>query len=466
VIGVRAIVHPGAFDGGPVRAPVVVPVRVPGDKSIAHRWLILAATGFGVSELHGLPKALDVRATASCLAQIVPGQARGALDGWASEPSSQAEGDRSTTNDPRPRGRDLVLGGHGRAALHPVKDPLDCSNSGTTMRLLAGLLAAAPFETVLRGDPSLTARPMERVADPLRAMGAEVWTTDGHPPVVVRGGPLRGIEHRTTVPSAQVKSAVLLAGLAAEGSTTLREPVPTRDHTERALAALGAPVEFEPGLATVRAFEHEGFAATVPGDVSSAAFLVAAAVLTGGALAIQNVGLNPTRTRFLGVLERMGASVGSRIERVELGEPVGTLEVEPGPWLAGTTIDAGELPLVIDEVPVLAMVAAHASGQTRFEGGAELRVKESDRLGGLVEAIRALGGDADLQGDDLIVGGSGLVGGEADARGDHRMAMALAVAALAARGPVAVDGIEAAEVSFPGFEELLVALGARIEVSA
>jgi 3-phosphoshikimate 1-carboxyvinyltransferase len=344
--------------------------------------------------------------------------------------------------------------------------PLDCSNSATTMRLLAGLLAAAPFESVLRGDASLITRPMERVADPLRAMGAGVWTTDGHAPIVVRGGPLRGIEHRTAVPSAQVKSAVLLAGLAAEGSTTLREPVPTRDHTERALAALGAPVEFEPGTASVRAFVHEGFAAAVPGDVSSAAFLVAAAVLTGTALAVEGVGLNPTRTRFVGVLERMGASFGSRIERTELGEPVGTLEVEPGPRLAGTTIDAGELPLVIDEVPVLAMIAAHASGPTRFEGAAELRVKESDRLAGLVEAIRALGGDADLEGDDLVVGGDGLVGGEAGARGDHRMAMALAVAALAARGPVVVDGIEAAEVSFPGFEELLVALGARIEVSA
>ena len=359
-----------------------------------------------------------------------------------------------------------MLGGHGRAALHPPKDPLDCSNSGTTMRLLAGLLAAAPFESVLRGDASLTARPMDRVADPLRAMGADVRTTDGHAPVVVRGGPLRGIEHRTDVPSAQVKSAVLLAGLAAEGSTTLREPVPTRDHTERALAALGAPIEFEPGMATVRAFEHDGFAAAVPGDISSAAFLVAAAVLTGGALAIEGVGLNPTRTRFVGVLERMGASLGYRIERMELGEPVGTLEVQPGPRLAGTTIDAGELPMVIDEVPVLAVMAAHASGQTRFEGAAELRVKETDRLGGLVEAIRALGGDADLEGDDLVVGGEGLVGGEAEARGDHRMAMALAVAGLAARGPVAVDGIEAAEVSFPGFEELLVALGARIEVSA
>jgi len=428
---VRAIVHPGGFDGAVA--------SVPGDKSIAHRWLILAATALGACELHGLPGALDVRATATCLAGLVGEEARGVLDGWASDPFPQADRDRSTANAPRPRGRDLVLGGHGRAALHPPEAPLDCSNSGTTMRLLAGLLAAAPFESVLRGDASLTVRPMERVADPLRAMGADVRTTYGHAPVVVRGGPLRGIEYRTAVPSAQVKTAVLLAGLAAEGSTTLREPVPTRDHTERALAALGAPVEFEPGLAKVRAFEHEGFAATVPGDVSSAAFLVAAAVLTGGALAIEGVGLNPTRTRFVRVLERMGASIGSRIERVELGEPVGTLEVEPGPRLAGTTIDAGELPLVVDEVPVLAMVAANASGQTRFEGGAELRVKESDRLVGLVDAIRGLGGDAGLEGDDLVVGGGGL-----------------------AAAPVTVAGAEAIETSFPGFATLMNGLGAAI----
>ena len=209
MIGVRAIVHPGAFHTGPVRVPVVVPVRVPGDKSIAHRWLILAATGLGVSELHGLPNALDVRATASCLAQIVPGQARGALDGWASEPRSQADGDRSTTNESRPRGRDLVLEGKGRAGLDPPSRALDCSNSGTTMRLLAGLLASAPFETVLEGDDSLSDRPMERVAEPLRAMGADVRTTDGHAPIVLRGATLRGIEHRIAVPSAQVSTVAI-----------------------------------------------------------------------------------------------------------------------------------------------------------------------------------------------------------------------------------------------------------------
>lgn len=331
------------------------------------------------------------------------------------------------------------------------------------MRLLAGVLAAAPFETELRGDRSLSARPMERVAEPLRAMGAEVRTADGHAPLVVRGGQLRGVEHRTDVPSAQVKSAVILAGLAADGETTVIEPAPTRDHTERALAHLGAPVELAEGRTTVRPFQHEGFSAEVPGDVSSAAFLVSAAVLTGTGLVVEGVGLNPSRTRFLDVLERMGVRSRVEVEGEELGEPRGRLEVEPGVGLSGTRVEAGELPLVIDEVPVLAVLAAYARGETSFDGAGELRVKESDRLGGIAETIRGLGGDAAIEGERLVVAGGGLRGGPADARGDHRMAMAITVAALAADEPVSVEGIEAAEVTFPAFVPALVALGARIE---
>jgi 3-phosphoshikimate 1-carboxyvinyltransferase len=203
----------------------------------------------------------------------------------------------------------------------------------------------------------------------------------------------------------------------------------------------------------------------VPGDVSSAAFLVAAAILTDQPLSIEEVGLNPTRTRFLGVLERMGATFRTGIERHELGEPVGVLDVEPPPRLVGTTIGPDELPLVIDEVPVLALVAAHAMGETRFASASELRVKESDRLGGVAGAIRASGGAADVEGDDLVVGGGGLEGGVVDAHGDHRIAMAAAVSALGARGPVSIEGIETAEVSFPGFVDALVGLGARIEAS-
>lgn len=332
------------------------------------------------------------------------------------------------------------------------------------MRLLAGVVASTPFETVLQGDPSLTGRPMERVARPLRAMGAEVRTTDGRAPVAVRGGALNGIEHLTTVPSAQVKGAVLLAGVAARGETTVLEPAATRDHTERGLARLGAPVSFEPGRATVRAFQHGGFSAEVPGDVSSAAFLVAAAVLSGKALVIDDVGLNPTRTTFLRVLERMGVAVRTATGGEELGEPVGSLEVGPGGALLGTVVGADELPLVIDEVPMLALLAAHATDQTRFEGAAELRVKESDRLDATVVTLRSLGGGAEIVGDDLIVGGGGLGGGEVDAHGDHRMAMAAVVSALAAKGPVSIDGIDAVEVSFPGFVPTMRALGARIEV--
>ena len=330
------------------------------------------------------------------------------------------------------------------------------------MRLLAGAVAPCRFETVLEGDESLSSRPMERVAEPLRAMGADVRTRQGRAPLVVRGGRLTGIEHQTAVPSAQVKGALLLAGLAADGETTVLESAPTRDHTERALAHLGAPVVAEPGRASVRAFQHGGFAASVPGDPSSAAFLIAAALIVGATLEVEDVGLNPTRTAFLRVLERMGANTRMQVEREELGEPVGRLAVEGGAGLVGTTVGPEELPLVIDEVPALTAVAAHARGQTRFRGAGELKVKESDRLGALEAAIRALGGQAAVEEETLVLAGGGLRGGGAPPTRDHRIAMAAAVAALGATGPTVVDGIEAADVSFPGFVRALRALGATI----
>jgi 3-phosphoshikimate 1-carboxyvinyltransferase len=331
------------------------------------------------------------------------------------------------------------------------------------MRLLMGILASVRFSSTLSGDDSLRTRPMERVAIPLRRMGASVLTAEGHPPVTVEGAALHAIRHESPVPSAQVKGAVLLAGLEAEGTTTVIETSPTRDHTERALAHLGAPVRFaRPGEVSVSAYRHEGFSASVPGDVSSAAFLVAAAGLTGGALTVRGVGLNPSRTRYLAVMERMGLRTRIRTTATEVGEPVGDLEVLPCDGLVGTTVEPSELPLVIDEVPVLAALAAHAEGDSWFLGAAELRVKESDRLGGLAEAIRSLGGAAAVEGDDLVVAGGGLAGGVGRARGDHRMAMAAAVAGLAARSEVEVEGIDAADVSFPGFVQTLRALGAAI----
>lgn len=451
----RLTVHPGGSVGGEARAP--------GDKSIAHRWLILAATAEGRSELRGLPAALDVRSTARVLAAVSPPGIRGALEAWASEAGAVGERQRSTTNEGEPRPWELALETQGRVALRAPSADLDCGNSGTTMRLVAGVLASCPLEARLVGDESLTARPMERVAEPLRAMGADVRTTGGRPPMTVRGGPLIGVRYVAPVASAQVKGAVLLAGLAAEGETTVEEPAATRDHTERALAHLGAPVREEGSAVTVSAFRHGGFAAEVPGDVSSAAFLVAAAVLGGRRLVVRDVGLNPTRTRSFDVMARMGARIRTSVEREELGEPLGTLEVEPCEDLSATTVAAAELPLLIDEVPVLAILAANARGETRFLGAGELRVKESDRLGGVAAAIRSLGGQARVEGDDLAILGGRLRGGWASAGGDHRMAMALAVAGLGAEAPVTIDGIEAAEVSFPGFVTTLAALGARVE---
>jgi 3-phosphoshikimate 1-carboxyvinyltransferase len=452
----RVIVHPGGPVGGVI--------SVPGDKSIAHRWLILAATAVGTTGLHDLPPSLDVRSTARCLSRLVP-SARDALEAWATESGLAPDGDGFTFNkgEPRPASTSLTVAARGRGALEVPAVELDCENSGTTMRLLAGVLAPCPFSAVLTGDESLRARPMERVAVPLRGMGATVETVGGHAPVRIDGGPLRGIMYPTPVPSAQVKGAVLFAGLAAEGSTTVEETAPTRDHTERALAALGAPIRTAGGAVSVSAFQHGGFEAIVPGDVSSAAFLVAAAVLTGSELVVRGVGLNPSRMGFLEVMARMGVRVERRVTGEELGEPVGELTVAPSARLVGITVEPSEVPLLIDEIPVLAVLAANADGGSRFLQAGELRVKESDRLGGLVAAIRAVGGEAAVEGDDLVLAGGGLRGGSSDVAGDHRMAMAMAVAGLAARGPVEVRGMDAAEVSFPGFVGTLRALGARIE---
>jgi 3-phosphoshikimate 1-carboxyvinyltransferase len=334
------------------------------------------------------------------------------------------------------------------------------------MRLLAGTLAAAPFRSVLVGDASLSTRPMDRVAAPLREMGATVTTFEGHAPLEIVGGPLYGMTFAMPIPTAQVKGAVLFAGIAAEGETMLTEPAPTRDHTERAFAALGAPISYEGTVITLQGvYQHDAFAATVPGDVSSAAFLVAAAAITGSELTVRGVGLNPSRLHFLRVLERMGVRVEIRPTGDELGEPVGDLWVTSSAELRGTEVAASELPLVIDEVPVLAAVATQARGETWFTGAAELRTKESDRLTGVADGVLGLGGHAGVEGDDLLVPGLGLRGGTADGRGDHRLAMAFAVAALGADTQSEIEGIEAADVSFPGFVETLRWLGASVEVA-
>jgi 3-phosphoshikimate 1-carboxyvinyltransferase len=450
----RLLVEPGARLRGEA--------SVPGDKSIAHRWLLLAALARGRSRLVGVPGSLDVRSTAGVVGALLSDpQVR--LEGWG--PSTPTTGRVDPSAE---RGTVVEVEGGGGTALRPPRETLDCGNSGTTMRLVTGIAARLPGRTVLDGDASLRRRPMERVAEPLRLMGARIRTRDGHAPLEIEGGALVGVRYACPVPSAQVKSAVLLAGLAAEGETVVIEPAPTRDHTERALEALGGPVHRRPtsGEVAVRAFEPPGFSAGVPGDPSAAAFLLGAAAITGGGVTVEGVGLNETRGRFLAVMERLGASVQADglTASAALGEPVGSLAGGPGAaGLRGVTVPADELPLVIDEVPILAAMAAHAEGESRFEGAGELRVKESDRLAGLAEGLRGLGGDAAVEGDALVVGGGGLAGGRADGREDHRLAMALAVAALGALGPSAVAGIGWTSVSFPGFVEVLAGLGARVE---
>jgi 3-phosphoshikimate 1-carboxyvinyltransferase len=455
----RARVTPGATVGGEV--------RVPGDKSISHRCLLMAATAIGRSALDGLSRSLDTSSTATCLSLLVPA-ARPALDAWASSPAVPDERHGSTWNHEAST-LDLTtldLRGEGRGSLGRPGRELDCGNSGTTMRLLAGVVSASPFGTVLVGDPSLSARPMERVAVPLREMGAHVVTEDGHPPLTIRGSELRGIRFEPDVPSAQVKGAVLFAALASAGTTIVAERVRTRDHTERLFRALGAPIRPEgSGVALEGPFQHEGFRGTIPGDASSAAFLLGAAALTGGHMSILEVGLNPTRLHHLDVLGRMGIDVVVDVEREELGEPVGSMRLGSIGSLRSVEVGVDELPLVIDEVPLLAALAAHADGPSRFRGAAELRVKESDRLSRLAEGFRGLGGEAVEEGDDLVLSGGGLAGGFATSAGDHRLAMALAVTALAARAPSEIDGIGSAAVSFPGFFRLLHSLGADVEVS-
>jgi 3-phosphoshikimate 1-carboxyvinyltransferase len=432
--------------------PLTGEVRVPGDKSIAHRWLILACTAEGSSELLELPASLDLRSTAGCLAALLP-EMRIDLTAYA----------RTEDDDPTPV-YGLLLDGQGLTSLQPPEEPLYCGNSGTTMRLLAGVLAGQAFETVLDGDESLRRRPMERVGKPLRLMGADVRTDDGRPPLTISGGFLTGIEYAVPEPSAQVKGAVLLAGLQADGDTAVEESVPTRDHTERSLEALGAPVTILPRRVSIRAFQHPGFNVRIPGDISSAAFVAAAAALVPGSeLVIRDVGLNSTRTEWVGHLRRMGAEIEGQVDHEELGEPVGRLSIRAGDGLRPLHLSAEETAQAIDEIPVLAALAAHADGESRFAGAGELRFKESDRLAGIAEGLVGLGGEAAVQGDDLIVAGGGLRGGAAGGRHDHRLVMAFTIAALAAETPCTIDGAEWVGISYPEFLDDLQGLGAEVQ---
>lgn len=426
---------------GPAR-PLAGDVSVPGDKSIGHRALLCGALADGTTVVRGFSGGADVRATLDAVQRL------GAL--------ARTEGDTV-----RVTGAGLELGAGRETAL-------DCANSGTTMRLGMGLVAGIDGRCVLDGDGSLRRRPMARVAEPLRAMGARIETAAGRPPVRVQGGGLVGVDWTLAVASAQVKSAILLAGLRARGTTRVREPVASRDHTERLLAHMGVTLVRTDGAIALSAGQRLRPAdVPLPGDPSSAAFLVVAAlVVPGSTLRLRDVGLNPTRTGALAILQRMGGDIRSERVRDEAGEPRGDLIVRAS-RLHGTTIAPDEVPAAIDELPVLAVAAALADGETRITGAGELRVKESDRLAAL-EQLRALGVAVQAMPDGLVIAGVGgrrLRPGRVDAAGDHRIAMAFAVAGLCADGGVEIADPECVAVSFPAFFTDLAGLGAAVEAA-
>jgi 3-phosphoshikimate 1-carboxyvinyltransferase len=414
-------------------------LAVPGDKSISHRALLLGAIADGETRVSGFGRSADTESTLAAVRAL-------GVDVYEADPET------------------MRIFGAGLRGLKAPPHALDCGNAGTLMRLLPGILAGQEGRFELTGDPSLSTRPMERVAEPLRLMGAAVETTDGHAPLTVEGGALTPITYALPVASAQVKSAVLLAGLyAAGGETTVEEPLPTRDHTENLLAQAGVGVRRTPRSVTVSPAERlELGELEIPGDFSSAApFLVAATLLAGSELTVHGVNLNPRRTGLLDVLERMGANITVFNRRRIAGEPAGDLDVRHAP-LVGATISAREVPLLVDELPLFALLAAMARGDSVLRGAQELRAKETDRIEAVVDGLRRLGAHIRARPDGFAVRGvpARLRGGPLDARGDHRIAILGAVAGLASREGVEVQGAEAAAVSFPGFYDVLDSLRA------
>jgi 3-phosphoshikimate 1-carboxyvinyltransferase len=408
-------------------------IKVPGDKSISHRALMLGAISSGETVIEGLLLGEDPRSTASCFR---------AMGATISE--------LNTTQ--------VIVQGIGLGNLQEPEDVLNAGNSGTTIRLMLGLLASHPgrFFTVT-GDDSLRSRPMSRVIKPLGEMGARIWGRKNNSlaPLAIVGQELKGIHYHSPIASAQVKSCILLAGLMAEGETTVTEPALSRDHSERMLRAFGAQVTVEPETNSVTIASHpqlRGQRVIVPGDISSAAFwLVAAAIIPSSELLIENVGTNPTRTGILQVLERMGADIRQENQRLVAGEPVADLRVKYS-QLKGCTISGEIIPRLIDEIPILAVAAVFAQGTTIIKDAAELRVKESDRLAVIASQLTKMGAKITELADGLeIVGGTPLVGTEVDSYTDHRIAMSLAIASLKATDPTTICRAEAAAISYPDF---------------
>jgi 3-phosphoshikimate 1-carboxyvinyltransferase len=413
--------------------PILGEVSVPGDKSISHRAIILASIAQGISLIKNVCPGSDVASSIRCMQMLgakideVPGE--------------------------------LVIHGTGRRGLTEAVDVLDCGNSGTTARLLMGLAAGYPFCTVFTGDDSLRERPMGRIKRPLAEMGARVEGRKGGErlPLSVRGGSLKEIVYEMPVASAQVKSAILLAGLSVQGRTSVVEKKSTRDHTERLLAAMGVRIKSVDGCVNMDGGEKlSPIELTVPGDLSSAAYLIALAVMIpGSSLLIKNVGLNPSRTGFLTILERMGASIVIHEREFHGPEPVGDIEVMHSP-LRGITISGDEVTSAIDELPLLAVMATQAHGRTSISGAYELRVKETDRISAITEGLRNLGAHIEEEEDGLSLDGPfDLHGADCRSQGDHRIAMSLVVAGLVSNGRTTVSGPECVDISFPGFMELL-----------
>jgi len=429
---VTYIVQPGGVIKGRI--------RVPGDKSISHRSIMLASIAEGVTRISGFLEGEDAIATMNAFRAL----------------GVRVEG---------PEGGNVTVHGVGLHGLRRPGTALDCGNAGTAMRLLAGLLAGQSFDCELTGDESLRQRPMKRIADPLNRMGALIETAEGgRPPLRVHGSRrLAGIDYAMPMASAQVKSALLLAGLYAEGKTCVTEPAPTRDHTERMLKAFGCEVEKNQQTVCVRGGPTlRASAIEVPADISSAAFfIVAAAIAPGSDLTLEQVGTNPTRTGVIDILRLMGADLALVNERTAGGEPVADIRVR-GTQLRGIAVPTELVPLAIDEFPAVFIAAANAEGTTVVTGAQELRVKESDRIQTMADGLRALGARAEPTPDGMRVTGGAYHGGQVASRGDHRVAMALAVAGLRATTAVTVTDCANVATSFPGFVELARTAGLKI----
>ena len=408
-------------------------VRVPGDKSISHRAVMFGALAEGVTTIEGFLPGADCLSTISCFRRMGI--------------EIEQQGDKVTVQ------------GKGWYGLQEPMQHLDVGNSGTTIRLMSGILATQPFHTVMEGDESIAKRPMRRVIGPLRQMGAKIdGRKDGEfTPLSIRGGKLQSMAYQSPVASAQVKSAILLAGLQAEGVTSVTEPHLSRDHTERMMQAFGVSVVRDGLTVSVEGGQKlTGRAISVPGDISSAAFLIAAVmVVPGSSLLIENVGINPSRTGIIDVVKAMGGSLELQNERIVNEEPVADLLVTHS-QLHGIEISGDIIPRLIDEIPVIAVMATQAIGQTVIRDAEELKVKETDRIATVVSQLSKFGGQVTPTDDGMIIEGqTALTGAVIDSMGDHRIGMAMAIAGLAATGETGIENEEAIDVSFPGFEELL-----------